>query len=45
MNKISKRGALKDVDPEDVIVTVKTVAKIVRDLLKKDNNKKQNDKK
>lgn len=45
MNKFSKRGALKDVDPEDVIIAVKTVSKIVRDLLKKDKDKNQNEKK
>ncbi|MBM6961035.1 hypothetical protein H6A61_09270 [Bacteroides caecigallinarum] len=45
MNKFSKRGTLKDVDPEDVVITVKTVVKIVRDLLKKDKDKNQNDKK
>lgn len=45
MSKLSKRGTLKDVDPEDIIIAAKTVVKIVRDLMKKDKDKNQNDKK
>lgn len=32
MNKIVKRGALKDVNPDDVVDLVKTAGKIIRDL-------------
>lgn len=45
MSKLSKRGTLKDVDPEDIIIAAKTVVKIVRGLMKKDKDKNQNDKK
>lgn len=44
MNKIVKRGALKDVNPDDVVDLVKTAGKIIRDLLKKDNTDKQSKK-
>lgn len=38
MSKFSKKGLLKDVDPEDVIVFLKTAGKILKDLRKKDPN-------
>ena len=41
MSKLSKRGLLKDVDPEDVIVFLKTAGKISKDLRKKDPNAKK----
>ena len=44
MNKIVKKGALKDVNPDDVVALVKTAGKIIRDLLKKDNTDKQSKK-
>lgn len=44
MNKIVKQGALKDVNPDDVVDLVKTAGKIIRDLLKKDNTDKQSKK-
>lgn len=44
MNKIVKKGALKDVNPDDVVDLVKTAGKIIRDLLKKDNTDKQSKK-
>lgn len=45
MNKFSKRGAIRDVDPADVIVLIKTAGKVIKDLMKKDNNKSLNNKK
>lgn len=35
MSKNVKRGAIKDVDPNDVIDWIKTTGKIIGDLLKK----------
>ena len=35
MSKLSKRGLLKDVDPTDVVVLLKTAGKILNDLRKK----------
>ena len=42
MGKKTKMGALKDVDPNDVINLVRTVGKIVVDLMKKDKSKEGN---
>lgn len=36
MGKNVKKGAIKDVDPSDVIDWIKTTGKILKDLLKKD---------
>lgn len=36
MSKTVKRGAIKDVNPNDVIDLIKTAGKIIGDLLKKD---------
>ncbi len=44
MSKNRKMGALKDVNPDDVVDLVKTAGKIIRDLLKKDNTDKQSKK-
>ena len=33
MNKIVKKGALKDVNPDDVVDLVKTAGKIIRDFI------------
>ena len=41
MSKLSKRGLLKDVDPTDVVVLLKTAGKILKDLRKKDPNAKK----
>lgn len=39
MSKTVKRGAVKDVDPNDVIDLLKTAGKIIKDLLKKTKNR------
>ena len=44
MRKNRKMGALKDVNPDDVVDLVKTAGKILRDLLKKNNTDKQSKK-
>ncbi len=44
MGKNVKRGALKDVDPNDVIELIKTAGKIISDLLKKDKTDKKDKK-
>lgn len=44
MGKNVKRGALKDVDPNDVIELIKTAGKIISDLLKKDKTNKKDKK-
>lgn len=44
MSKNRKMGALKDVNPDDVVDLVKTAGKILRDLLKKNNTDKQSKK-
>lgn len=44
MGKNVKRGALIDVDPNDVIELIKTAGKIISDLLKKDKTDKKDKK-
>ena len=42
MGKKTKMGALKDVDPNDLIDLARTIGKIVGDLMKKDKSKEGN---
>ncbi len=44
MSKTVKRGAVKDVDPNDVIDLLKAAGKIIKDLLKKDKKQGSNTK-
>ena len=42
MAKNTKMGTIKDIDPADVINLAKTVTKILRDWMKKDESKETN---